>query len=556
VETADSSNEADEGAESPNYQVVCCIDDREESFRRHLEEIDPQCETLGVAGFFGVAMYYRGVTEAHYRPLCPVVIKPQHFVQEETVYSLEESSRRREQARRAYGHAARRVHVGTRTFGGGLLAGLLGSLATFPLIMRVLFPRAAAQVRRLFGDIVTPPMTKLRLERGGGKPGDSEEQLGYTVAEMATIVEGILRAMGLTKGFARLVIITGHGSSSLNKPHEAAYDCGACGGGRGGPNARAFSQMANDPRVREILKDRGLELPEHVHFLGAYHNTCNDSVSYLDLDNLPNSHRELFERARRSLDEARRRNAHERCRRFMSAELSLSPEEALRHVEGRSEDLSQSRPECGHATNALCFVGRRSWNRGLFLDRRAFLTSYDPAQDNQEGSILAGLLGAVIPVCAGINLEYYFSFVDSAGYGCGSKLPHNITSLLGVMDGAASDLRPGLPWQMVEIHEPVRCLFLIETTPETMMRIVEGNPAIKQLVQNNWVQLATINPQLKVVHLYRDMKFELYDPECDELPNVSSSLAWYRGQRDHLGYASVSIEPDAQGKNGLHEVVQ
>lgn len=65
-------------------------------------------------------------------------------------------------------------------------------------------------------------------------------------------------------------------------------------------------------------------------------------------------------------------------------------------------------------------------------------------------------------MCAGISLEYYFSYVDNTGWGCGTKLPHNVASLLGVMDGAASDLRTGLPWQMVEIHEPVRLLFVIE----------------------------------------------------------------------------------------------
>ena len=156
--------------------------------------------------------------------------------------------------------------------------------------------------------------------------------------------------------------------------------------------------------------------------------------------------------------------------------MSLTPDEALKHVEGRAEDLSQTRPEYGHATNALCFVGRRQWSRGLFLDRRAFLTSYDPTEDDDASSILERLLQAVIPVCAGINLEYYFSYVDPYGYGCGTKLPHNITSLLGVMDGAASDLRPGLPWQMVEIHEPVRLLFVIETTPAALQRIIDPNP--------------------------------------------------------------------------------
>ncbi len=79
-------------------------------------------------------------------------------------------------------------------------------------------------------------------------------------------------------------------------------------------------------------------------------------------------------------------------------------------------------------------------------------------------------MAAVVPVCAGISLEYYFSFVDNDRYGCGTKLPHNVTSLVGVMDGHASDLRTGLPWQMVEIHEPVRILFVVETTPERMRR--------------------------------------------------------------------------------------
>ncbi len=63
-----------------------------------------------------------------------------------------------------------------------------------------------------------------------------------------------------------------------------------------------------------------------------------------------------------------------------------------------------------------------------------------PAQDDEEFTILERILQAVIPVCAGINLEYYFSFVDPVGYGCGTKLPHNITSLIGVMNGAGSDL--------------------------------------------------------------------------------------------------------------------
>ncbi|MCH5376046.1 MAG: DUF2309 domain-containing protein, partial [Planctomycetes bacterium] len=260
-------------------------------------------------------------------------------------------------------------------------------------------------------------------------------------------------------------------------------------------------------------------------------------------DRLPSSHKVAWEETQLAIDECRARNAHERCRRFESAELTMSHEAALRHVEGRAEDLSQVRPEYGHATNALCFVGRRQGNRGMFLDRRAFLQSYDPAQDDAQRTILTRILQAVIPVCAGINLEYYFSFVDPTGYGCGTKLPHNITSLLGVMDGAASDLRPGLPWQMVEIHEPVRLLFVIETTPDAMLQIMKQNEGIARLCRQRWVQLATLDPTTQEIHVFQNGEFRHHEPESKELPVVGASADWYRGWREHLGFASIEVSP-------------
>lgn len=525
----------------PLFQMACCLDEREESFRRHLEEVQPACETFGIAGFFGVAMYYRGAGEAHFSPLCPVNVVPDHYVSETPVYSALEFEETKAEARRQLGHATHRVHRVSRSLVGGTLTGLFGTLAAFPLVARILLPRTTARVRRMFGSIVRTANTELRLERLAANPGNSEDQLGYSVAEMVAIVAGSLRAMGLVRAesFSKLFVICGHGSSSLNNPHNAAYNCGACGGGKGGPNARAFAQMANDVRVREGLSGLSINIPSTTHFIGAYHNTSDDGVGWYDLDRLPVTHRRLFEQVRSDIDEARQRNAHERCRRFESADLDFSYSEALRHVEGRSEDLSQTRPECGHATNALCFVGRRQWSRGLFLDRRAFLTSYDPTEDDDQNSILERTLQAVIPVCAGINLEYYFSYVDPQSYGCGTKLPHNITSLLGVMDGAASDLRPGLPWQMVEIHEPMRLLFLVESTPKELRHIMDRNEGIRRLVEGNWVQLACFDPNSGHVHRFVQGDFVIYAPHERHLPTVRSSQAWYDQQRDHLGFASV-----------------
>ncbi|MCA9268668.1 MAG: DUF2309 family protein, partial [Planctomycetales bacterium] len=326
----ESSLEASSSAAgTPSFQIITCIDDREESFRRHLEEVDPSCETFGAAGFFGVAMYYRGASDAHPRPLCPVIIKPKHYVNEEVADAFVKEHKRKADTRRVLGAASHQVHQGSRTFFGGVLTALGGTLASIPLVARILFPRTTAQIRRVFGSLVRPPaITQLTLERSAPDPGPGEGHVGYSLDEMAEIVERVLRDIGLLERFAPVVIMCGHGSGSLNNPHESAYNCGACSGGRGGPNARAFAEMANDARVRERLVSRGLVIPPDTTFVGAFHNTCDESVTFFDLDRFPARHRQRFHRICEAIDEARRRNSHERCRRFGSAPLSLSFESA------------------------------------------------------------------------------------------------------------------------------------------------------------------------------------------------------------------------------------
>lgn len=527
--------------ESPRFQAAFCIDTREESFRRHLEEVAPDAETFSTAGFFNVPIYFRGVADAHFSTLCPIVVRPQHWITEEVVYSLAELDRKRAKTRKALGSASHSVHVGSRSIArGAVLTAGVGVLASVPLVARVLFPRLTAHIRKTVGSFVeAPQVTRLNLERTADPPGPDGDHVGFRVEEMANIGERVLRDIGLTANFARLFFFFGHGSFCLNNPHKSAYDCGACSGGAGGPNARALAAMLNDPRVRSILAARGLNIPAETVFVGGLHNTCSDTLTFYDLDLLPRSHLADFEAARESLDETCQRNAHERCRRFHSAPLNLSPRDAHRHVEGRSEDLAQTRPEFGNATNAVCFVGRRARLRGLYLDRRCFMQSYDPAQDDERLTILGRILAPVVPVCEGINLQYLFSSIDSPGWGCGTKLPHNVTSLLGVMDGAASDLRPGLPWQGVEIHEPVRLLFVIETTPDGIRQIMDRDPLVGKILRNGWSQLALLDPNSNEILVYRLGEFHRYHPDITELPRAASSLDWYRGTREHLDFAEI-----------------
>lgn len=525
---------------TPQFQVMCCLDEREESFRRHFEEVSPETETFGLAGFFNVPIYFRGVTDAHFVPLCPIVMRPQHWVQEEAQDASNGAYETQTNARRLVGHAVHQLQRRSQTFwGGALIAAGLGALATFPLVARVLFPRTAKRMRRSAGKWVLPQATRLKFRRTDPQPSPAETGIGFTVEEMAEFGERMLRDIGLTSDFAPFIAILGHGSSSLNNPHESAYACGACGGSAGGPNARTTALILNQPDVRAKLAERGIVIPEGTIFVGGCHNTCNDEVALYDLELVPESHQDLLTRFRIALDETCRRNAHERTRRFLSADLEASFEEAQRHVEARSEDLAQPRPECGHATNAVCFVGRRQRTRGLFMDRRTFLVSYDPNRDDDELTILSRILAAVVPVCAGINLEYYFSYVDPVGFGCSTKLPHNVTSLVGVMDGMASDLRPGLPWQMVEIHEPFRLLFVLETKCDLVPKLFARVPPLEKLARNEWIQLAIIDPDSERIAVYQQGEFRPYEPESLLIRRASSSWEWYRGSRDHLPFAVI-----------------
>lgn len=522
------------------FQSVYCIDAREESFRRHVEEVAPDTETFAAAGFFGVAMYYRGAASARFAASCPVVTKPRNWVTEEVAYPLLDSHRRRRRVRQTLGAVTRQLHLGSRRLtSGALLMMLAGVFASIPLVARVLFPRWTARLRKVAGGLVAPPnVTRLRLEHSSVNTSIENKQVGFTIVEMADIGERMLRDIGLTSDFARLVLFLGHASSSVNNPHKSAYDCGACTR-PGGANARAIASILNDIRVRTTLAQRGLQIPPDTYFLGGQHDTCDDTITFSDLDLLPVSHFDDFEQANESLKLACERNSHERCRLFEIPTATLSFAEAKSHSERRAEDLSQARAEYGNATNAMCIVGRRSRTRGLFLDRRPFLMSYDPTQDDDEQTILARILNAVMPVCEGINMQYFLSHVDPQGWGCGSKLPHNVVSLVGVMNGASSDLLTGLPWQGVEIHEPMRCLFVVETTAEAMFRIMDRNPVVGKLVRNGWVTLSILDPTSSRVRVFVGGDFRDYQPESPTLPQVDSSADWYSGRRGRMTFAEI-----------------
>lgn len=547
---------APRAAPAARLQVICCIDDRMESFRRQLEENHPDVETFGAAGFFNLAIAFQGIDDPSTFPLCPVVVQPQHLIAEEPAEQDTPLFARRQRRRRRWHWLDARFDRASRSLLlGSVLTALAGFVATVPLLLNVFLPKFAARLRRFVTQRLLPEVrTQLSQLRSPSARSAASVGLytGFSIEEKAARVGSLLENLGLTQSFAPMVVVLGHDSSSVNNPHFAAYSCGACGGRSGGPNARLFARMANRPEVRELLRQRGIEIPATTLFVGGVHDTCADAITLYE-EAVPQDRRDELEALRAVLKDGLLRQAHERSRRFASASANLSLEQARAHVEERAADLSQARPELGHATNASCLVGRRALSRGVFLDRRAFLVSYDPTKD-ASGAILERLLLAVGPVCSGINLEYYFSTVDNERLGAGTKLPHNVTGLIAVMNGAMSDLRTGLPKQMIEIHEPVRLQLVMDASPETVLAIMARQPSVAELIQNEWVQAITITPASHEVHVYQAGQGFLSwtPPPPDRLPPVPrarSSADWYYGKRSFVPPAL--IDPAAAPQGGV-----
>ena len=450
----------------PTAQVVFCIDVRSEGLRRELE-LDARIETFGFAGFFGVPMRVQRLGWAQAEPRCPVLVAP--------AITATETARRETLGAVAVDLATQRSIDGLHHAHAGAKHGPGAPFALAETFGWMLGPRAMART------FVPPSARPAGAPNTRLKFGDDD----VLVEQRTFFAETVLNTMGLTEGFAPLIVLCGHTSITTNNPHATALECGACAGAAGDSNARAVASMLNSPEIRHNLVERGIEIPDDTWFVAGIHDTASDYVTLLDVDDAPPGHRPAIVDLQLRLAAAGERQAASRARH-----LPGTPG----RVRDRGADWAQVRPEWGLAGNAAFIIGPRSLTAGVDLEGRAFLHTYC-ADADPTGRVLETIMTAPLVVGHWISAQYYFSTVDREVFGAGDKLMHNPIGTTGVISGDLGDLRTGLPVQSTHLdgrphHQPVRLLAVIEADLVQIEAIIARNPILETLTSGAWLRIA------------------------------------------------------------------
>ncbi|NOT18499.1 MAG: DUF2309 domain-containing protein [Sulfuriferula sp.] len=499
------SSHVNESVTRPVAQAAFCIDVRSEVFRRSLETVAPSVQTIGFAGFFGISIEYVPLGSSTGHSHVPVLFNPAYRIYE-TVKDGEQQTRD-ETSKRRQRIALSKAWKGFKLSASscfsfveatGLMYALKLLTDSFGWSRSVPDPSTHGLDKQLFNR-VGPTLNSVSDQQCCPHHKDS----GIPSSDWAGHAERILRAMSMTDNFGRLVLLVGHGSTTVNNPHATGLDCGACAGQTGEASARVVVSLLNQPMVRRELHERGIVIPEDTWFLAALHDTTTDEVRLFDTDDVPKQFMPDLARLREWLEQAGDLTRMQRSTLLGMGEL---PDQAVAaNVRQRSRDWSQLRPEWALVNNAAFIVAPRTRTTGIDLGGRAFLHDYR-WQNDSEFKILELIMTAPMVVANWINMQYYGSVVDNARFGSGNKVLHNIVGgAIGVLEGNGGDLRIGLPMQSLHngkhwVHEPLRLSVFIEAPEAAMEDVIARHELVRQLVENGWLHLFRLGEEGSVYH--------------------------------------------------------
>jgi len=460
----------------PSAQVVLCIDVRSEVIRRHLEAQDASLETFGFAGFFGLSLHLKPLAPQPNRAQCPVLLQPQVRIEERSACGCHSD-----------GCGNEPDSLRTRLdFRSAWQFFQTSASSTFTFVESI----GISYGVKLLAAMLQPWRNRLANRSASQQSLDASASpvalaaIDWPLSQRIEAAAGILKNLGLRTGFSRLVVLCGHGTQTTNNPLQAGLDCGACGGHAGDVNARVVASLFNDPAVRDGLRGHGIDIPADTLFVATLHQTTTDEVLILDQARLPESHGSDLAMLQRAWQAAAAQARAERLQR--------SPDD-LAQPAARAVDWSEVRPEWGLAGNAAFIAAPRWRTRGVDLQGRTFLHSYDPHLDT-DGSVLELIMTAPLVVASWINMQYYASTVDNRNYGCGNKVLHNVVGQFGLWEGNGGDLRVGLPQQSLHDgrrlqHEPLRLNVLLDAPRDRIDAIVAKHAMVRDLIHHGWVMI-------------------------------------------------------------------
>jgi uncharacterized protein YbcC (UPF0753/DUF2309 family) len=465
---------------APVLQAAFCIDVRSERFRRALENQSPAIQTIGFAGFYGLPISYQPADTPTVRPQLPGLVAPAIKVSE----------------KKASQDKLRNLHTLSHWKSWGN-----SSVSAFTMVETVGWAYAFKLLKDNFF-----PKKKEKLIDSLSHHHDWEllsEDQPLSLEDKTSLVNGVLKGMGLTQAFAPTVLLLGHGSETRNNLHASGLDCGACGGQTGEVNVRVLARLLNDAPIRQKLAEEGIHIPDQTRFVAGLHNTTTDEVSCFG---------EVDSDIEAWLKQAANATRRERAATMEPGLQELDDNKLEKALSDRAKDWSEVRPEWGLANNAAFIVAPRDRTRALPLDGRTFLHDYDWHQD-PEGVLLEQIMTAPMVVTHWINMQYNLSVADNNFFGSGNKLLHNaVNQHIGVFEGNGGDLRIGLSYQSIHDghewrHQPLRLNVYIAAPKVAIERVIAAHETVRQLVDNNWLFLFCWNDD-DVIERYQADQWE------------------------------------------------